>query len=163
MLFPEGEIALMFLKTYTGLSYDGLIEMLNGSVHMQMFCGVLLDPSNPIWEGKIVSVIRNRMAGKLDIKSLQKLLYDKWQDRIADKDQCLTDATCYESHLRFPTDIKILRECCEWLNALPGKTCWILRSAFHGTSSRTSERPALRMPGSAGIQPQLQGNSAAVF
>lgn len=163
MFPPEGEIALMFLKIYTGLSYDGLIEMLNGSVHMQIFCGVLLYPSNLIKNGRIVSGNPHRMAGKLDIKSLQKLLYDKWQDRIADKDQCLTDATCYESHLRFPTDIKILRECCEWLNALPGKTCWILRSAFHGTSSRTSERPALRMPGSAGIQPQLQGNSAAVF
>lgn len=70
MFSPVGEIALMFLKSYIGLSDDGLIEMLNGSVHMQVFCGVLLDPSNPIWEGKIVSVIRNRMAGKLDIKSL---------------------------------------------------------------------------------------------
>ena len=96
--------------------------MLNGSVHMQMFCGVLLDPSNPIKDGKIVSAIRNRMAGKLEIKSLQRLLYDKWQDRIADKDLCLGDATCNESHLRFPTDIKLLWECCEWLNALPGKT-----------------------------------------
>lgn len=96
--------------------------MLNGSVHMQMFCGVLLDPSNPIKDGKIVSAIRNRMAVKLEIKSLQRLLYDKWQDRIADKDLCLADATCYESHLRFPTDIKLLWECCEWLNALLGKT-----------------------------------------
>ena len=40
----EGEIALMFLKAYTGLSDDGLIELLNGSIHMQMFCGVLIDP-----------------------------------------------------------------------------------------------------------------------
>lgn len=123
MFPPEGEIALMFLKSYTGLSDDGLIEMLNGSVHMQMFCGVLLDPSNPIKDGKIVSAIRNRMAGKLDIKSLQRILYDKWQDRIEDKDLCLTDATCYESHLRYPTDIKLLWECCDWLNALLTKTC----------------------------------------
>ena len=35
---PEGEVALMFLKPYTGLSDDGLAEMLNGSLHMQMFC-----------------------------------------------------------------------------------------------------------------------------
>ena len=49
----EGEIALMFLKSYTGLSDDGLIEMFNGSIHMQMFCGVLLAPSCPIKDGKI--------------------------------------------------------------------------------------------------------------
>ena len=67
MLPPEGEITLMFLKSYTGLSDDGLIEMLNGSVHMQMFCGVLLDPTNPIKDGKIVSAIRNRVASKLGI------------------------------------------------------------------------------------------------
>lgn len=123
MFSPEGELALMFLKSYTGLSDDGLIEMLNGSVYMQMFCGVLLDPSNPIKDGKIVSAIRNRLAGKLDIKALQKVLYEKWQDRITDKDLCLTDATCYESHLRFPTDVKLLWECCEWLQALLVKTC----------------------------------------
>ena len=34
MFSPVGEIALMFLKSYIGLSDDGLIEMLNGSVHM---------------------------------------------------------------------------------------------------------------------------------
>ena len=123
-MFPlEGEIALMFLKSYTGLSDDGLVEMLNGSVYMQMFCGVLIDPSNPIKNGKIVSAIRNRLASKLNIKELQKILYEKWQDKINDKDLCLSDATCYESHLRFPTDIKLLWECCEWLQALMANTC----------------------------------------
>lgn len=37
-MFPlEGEIALMFLKPYTGMSDDGLVEMLNGNIHMQIF------------------------------------------------------------------------------------------------------------------------------
>lgn len=122
MFPPEGEIALMFLKSYTGLSDDGLIEMLNGSVYMQLFCGVLIEPCNPIKDGKIVSAIRNRLAEKIDIKELQKILYDKWQDKISNKDLCLTDATCYESFLRFPTDVKLLWECCEWLHALMVKT-----------------------------------------
>ncbi|MDY6106198.1 MAG: hypothetical protein SPH89_06150 [Candidatus Limisoma sp.] len=39
---PEGEVALMFLKSYPGQSDDGLIEMLNGSIHMQLFCGVCI-------------------------------------------------------------------------------------------------------------------------
>lgn len=48
MFPPEGEVALMFLKPYTGLSDNCLIEMLNGNIHMQMFCGVLIDPSKPL-------------------------------------------------------------------------------------------------------------------
>ena len=113
----------MFIKSYTGLSDDGLIEMLNGSIYMQMFCGILIDPSNPIRNGKIVSDIRNRLAIKLDSKALQKVMYDKWQDKITDKDLCLTDAACYESHLRFPTDVKLPWQCCEWLQALMMNTC----------------------------------------
>lgn len=120
---PEGEVALMFLKSYTGLSDDGLIELLNGSIHMQLFCGVLIDPQNPIKNGKIVSAIRNRLARCLNIKDLQAVLYDKWAPMLANKDLCLTDATCYESHLRFPTDVKLLWESCAWLHTLLSKAC----------------------------------------
>ncbi len=120
---PEGEIALMFLKSYTGLSDDGLIEALNGSIHMQMFCGILIDPSHPIKNGRIVCAIRNRLASVLDIKELQQVLYDKWAPSLSDKDMLMTDATCYESHLRFPTDVKLLWECCDWLHSLMAKTC----------------------------------------
>lgn len=34
----------------------------------------------------------------------------------------MTDATCYESHLRFPTDVKLLWECCQWVHGLLKKT-----------------------------------------
>lgn len=123
MFPPEGEVALMFLKSYTGLSDDGLAEMLNGSIHMQMFCGVLIDPSRPIKDGKIVSAIRNRLALRLDIVKQQSVLYGKWEELLKDKDLCMGDATCYESHMRYPTDIKLLWECCEWLHSLLHKTC----------------------------------------
>lgn len=127
MFPPEGEVVLMFLKPYTGQSDDGLIEMLNGNIHMQMFCGVLIDPAKPIKNGKIVSAVRQRIAGVLDIRELQKILYGKWGGSLRNKDLCLTDATCYESHLRFPTDVKLLWECCEWLQSLIAKTCKALK------------------------------------
>ena len=120
---PEGEIALMFLKSYTGMSDDSLVEMLNGNLHMQMFCDVLIDPAHPLKDGKIVSAIRNRLARLLDIKELQKILFDSWKGDLNDLAQCLTDATCYESHLRYPTDIKLQWEACEWLHSLTEKTC----------------------------------------
>jgi hypothetical protein len=131
MFSLEGELALMFLKSYTGLSDDALVEMFNGSIHMQMFCGVLLEPSSPIKDGKIVSAIRNRLASRFDIKELQKVLYDKWKGFIDDKDLCLTDATCYESYLRFPTDVKLLWESCEWLQDLIAKNCKRFKKPFH--------------------------------
>lgn len=120
---PEGEVALMFLKPYLGLSDEGLIQTLNGSIHLQMFCGVLIDPAHPIKDGKIVSAIRNRLARLIDIKELQQVLYGKWQSQLCDKDLCMTDATCYESHLRYPTDVKLLWECCHWVYELLGKSC----------------------------------------
>ncbi len=107
---PEGEVALMFLKAYIGLSDDGLIELFNGSIHMRLFCGVLIDPQNPIKNGKIVSAIHNRLARCVNIKELQAILYDKWAPKLANKDLCLTDATCYECHLRYPIDVKLLWE-----------------------------------------------------
>lgn len=107
---PEGEVALMFLKAYTGLSDDGLIELFNGCIHMQLFCGVLIDPQNPIKNGKIVSAIRNRLARCVNIKELQAIPYDKWAPKLANKDLCLTGATCYECHLRYPIDVKLLWE-----------------------------------------------------
>ena len=69
----------MFLRPYTGLSDDGLVEMLNGNLHMQMFCGVLIDPSQPLKDGKIVSAIRNRLASVLDIKEMQRVLFGSWK------------------------------------------------------------------------------------
>lgn len=126
MFPPEGEIALMFLKPYTGMSDDGLVEMLNGNIHMQIFCGILIDPANPIKNGKIVSAIRNRLAPYLDIKSLQKILYGKWERQLRNKDLLLTDATCYESLLRYPTDVKLLWECCEWIHGILFEKCRLM-------------------------------------
>lgn len=125
------------------VSDDGLIEMLNGSIHMQMFCGVLIDPAKPIKNGKIVSAIRQRIAGALDIKELQKLLYDKWGGLLKDKNLCLTDATCYESHLRFPTDVKLLWECCEWIQSLIKKTCKALKERLPRNKYRDIDRDRL--------------------
>ena len=134
----------MFLKSYTGLSDDGLIEMFNGSIHMQMFCGVLIAPSCPIKDGKIVSVKRNRLGRILDINSFQSILYAKWQDCLKDKDLCLTDATCYENYLRFPTDIKLLWECCHWLHTLLVSECKHLSERILRSKYETSAKPLLQ-------------------
>ena len=48
---PEGKVALMFLKMYTGLSSPKLMEHLNGNVHYQLFCDVRIDPMHPLTTG----------------------------------------------------------------------------------------------------------------
>lgn len=37
---PEGKVAVMFLKMYTGLSFPKLLEQLNANVHFQIFCDI---------------------------------------------------------------------------------------------------------------------------
>ncbi len=112
---PCAKIALMVLKAYTGFSDRQLVEHLNGNIHYQMFCGIMINPSFPITNYKIVSAIRNEIASRLDIDSLQEVLASHWKPYLDSLHICMTDATCYESHMRYPTDMKLLWESLEWL------------------------------------------------
>ena len=112
---PSAKIALMVLKAYTGFSDRQLVEHLNGNIHYQMFCGIMIDPSFPMTNYKMVSAIRNEIASRLDIDSLQEVLASHWKPYLDNLHVCMTDATCYESHMRFPTDMKLLWESLEWL------------------------------------------------
>ena len=66
---PEGKVALMFLKMYTGLS-----------------------------------------CPKLKIQQLQDILAEQWKPYMQNLDMMYTDATCYESEMRYLTDPKLLWE-----------------------------------------------------
>ena len=96
---PSAKVALMVLKSYTGFSDRQLVEHLNGNIHYQMFCGIMIDPSFPITNYKIV-----------------RILAAHWKPYLENLHVCMTDATCYESHMRFPTDMKLLWESIEWLH-----------------------------------------------
>ena len=123
---PAAKIALMVLKAYTGFSDRQPVEHLNGNIHYQIFCGIMIDPSFPITNYKIVSAIRNEMASRLDIEFLQEVLASHWKPYLENLHVCMTDATCYESHLRFPTDMKLLWESLEWLYRHICRHCWEL-------------------------------------
>lgn len=45
---PSAKIVLMVLKAYTGFSDRLLVENLNGNIHYQLFCGIMIDPSCPV-------------------------------------------------------------------------------------------------------------------
>lgn len=107
---PEGKVALMFLKMYTGLSCPKLMEQLNGNIHYQMFCDVIIDPTRPLTNYKLLDDIMMELAGKLKIQQQQDLLAEMWKPYMKDLDTMYTDATCYESEMRYPTDPKLLWE-----------------------------------------------------
>jgi hypothetical protein len=110
---PQGMIALMFLKSYVECSDEMLINHLNGNIHFQIFCGILLGHER-IKNFKIVSDIRCRLARNLDIKEVQGVLASYWKPYMRDTNVMMEDATCYETSMRYPTNVKLLWESTEW-------------------------------------------------
>ena len=110
---PEGKVALMFLKMKTQMSFPKLMEELNGNIHYQLFCDILIDPVHPLTNYKLLDDIAAELAGKLKIQELQNLLAEAWKPYMRNLDTMFTDATCYESEMRYPTDQKLLWECVE--------------------------------------------------
>lgn len=113
---PHGKLALMFLKHYACCSDRKLIEQLNANLHWQFFCGILIRPESPIRDFKLVSKIRGDLARRLHKSghAVQKELARYWKPHMSQTNVVLTDATCYESSVRYPTDQKLLWECVEW-------------------------------------------------
>jgi hypothetical protein len=110
---PEGKVALMFLKNYTQLSAPKLLEQLNGNIHYQIFCDISINPLRPLRNYKLIDDISSELADKLRIQQQQDILAEAWKPYMKDLDTFYTDATCYESEMRYPTDQKLLWECCE--------------------------------------------------
>ena len=110
---PEGKVALAFLKMYTGLSAPKLMEALNGNIHYQIFCGIRISPENQLTNYKLIDGILLELSRKLKVQEQQKVLADAWKPYMKNLDTVYTDASCYESLMRFPTDVKLLWECTE--------------------------------------------------
>jgi len=111
---PKGKIALMFLKNYSGCSDKRLIDQVNSNINYQFFCDIYLGAEHCLTNYKIVSEIRCELGHKLDVDKLQGVLAGHWRGWMQQTDCMLTDATCYESEVRFPTNQKLLWESADW-------------------------------------------------
>lgn len=103
----EGGIALLILKHYTGLSDEMLIDRLNTDWCMQYFCGVQLGLRR-VKDKNLVSWWRCYIARHLDIQQQQQVLIQYWKPYLRQTHITMTDATVYESNIRYPTDAKLL-------------------------------------------------------
>jgi hypothetical protein len=122
MFSPQGKLALMFLKSYSSMSDRQVYEQLNGNIQWQMFCGIFLGPEK-LPDFKVISRIRTELARKLDIREIQDVLAKSWKPYLEQTNIVLEDATCYESYIRFPTNIKLLWEGVDWMHGQMKLTC----------------------------------------
>ena len=119
---PQGKLGLMFLKHYAQVSDNRLIEQFNSNIDYQFFCDINLGFER-LSNYKIVSQIRCELAENLNIEEQEKVLALHWSPFMKNKGNIFTDATCYESEVRYPTDQKLLWESIEWSYKQMMKIC----------------------------------------
>ena len=111
-LTVQGGIALMLAKHYLQLSDSMLVERLNTDWALQMFCGIRLRPDEQIKDEYLPGRWRSYLSKHLDIDKWQLRLASYWKPYMENTDTGLTDATCYESYIAYPTDVKLIWKCC---------------------------------------------------
>jgi len=109
----KGGIALQVLKSYLRCSDAMLIELLNGSWQMQLFCGIRLLHGEQIKDKDIAGRWRSYLGRHLDIDKLQLSCVQHWKPYMQHTHSCFCDATVFESYIEYPTDAKLLwKGCC---------------------------------------------------
>jgi len=111
----RGMLAMMFLKHHLNLSDKQLIDRFNTDWSLQIFCGRVLREGEQIRDKNLPSAIRSYIAQHVDLAELQSVLLNHWRSDIENTHVLFMDATCYESYIRFPTDIKLLWESNVWI------------------------------------------------
>lgn len=106
----HGKIALMFLKSYLDISDLDLIERLNTDYSLQYFCHCIISAHDPIKNADLPSEVRVELSKYIDYDHFQKILAIAWTSDMDHTKISLQDATCYETSMRYPTDVKILYE-----------------------------------------------------
>lgn len=127
LMSVRGGIGLQILKSYLGLSDAKLIERVNSDWVLQFFCGIRLKPGSWIRDKDYVGRWRRYLAKHIDYADFQRVLVQTWKDYMTNTSVVMMDATCYESHLRYPTDVKLLWESCEQIWRLIDERCKALQ------------------------------------
>lgn len=119
----EGFFGLMFLKAYTKLSDEKLIQRINTDWALQFFCGIQLREDEEIKDIGMPSRIRMYLGEHLEIESVQQTLLSHWSDKFENTHVFFNDATAYESYIKYPTDVKLLWDCVYWIYQLSFALC----------------------------------------
>lgn len=130
----QGGLALMFLKHYLQLSDAKLIERINTDWSLQMFCGIQLKSVEMIRDKDLPAWWRNYLGQHLDMTGWQKAMAEKWKPLMQQTQSSSQDATCYESRIAHPTDVKLIWQSCNETHLLIQE----LRSEYDERKSRNN-------------------------
>lgn len=119
----EGGLGLMFLKHRSGLSDADLIERLNTDWYYQLFCGLAPKVHQGIKDDDIVGRWRRFFGERMDLGELQGRLAASWKADLVHPQVSMQDATVYESYIKFPTDVKLLWDCVQWVHSRIAHLC----------------------------------------
>ena len=106
---------------------------------LQFFCGLSIKPGDKLPSFKIISEIRSELGMRMNYEAFQQKLADHWLPHLDQPNRFKTDATCYETHMRYPTDIKLLWECCEWVYDLLVAICKVTHRPLPRNKFREQE------------------------
>jgi len=123
----KGGIALQFLKHYLQLSDELLMQRINTDWGMQLFCGILLRGDERIRDTNLPSWWRTYIGKHLNVDDMQKEFALHWRPFMQGTGVGMQDATCYESRISFPTDVKLIWNCCHEVYQLIQKQRKLLR------------------------------------
>ena len=139
----EGKIALQFLKSYEGCSDEKLLERINTSWTLQLFCGIHLPAAKMIGDKDLIWKTRAWVAKHMDWNAAQSILISHWKPQMELLHLGLSDATCYESYIKYPTDVKLLWGCCDWLEKQLQRLRKTLRAPRQRNTYREQEQRQL--------------------
>src|SRR5690606_10947081 len=79
------------------------------------FCGIELRNGKLIKDNAFVSNVRSFIGRNFDLDTIQTLFIKDWKEEIVEPSTITMDATCYESYVRYPTDVKLLNESLKYI------------------------------------------------
>jgi hypothetical protein len=143
-LSNKGKIGLQFLKPYLKLSDEKLLERLNSDWMLQYFCDLRLKLGSRIKDDGLIWRTRKEVALHLQevgLTKYQEACIQVWKPDLEDTQIGLCDATCYESYIKYPTDVELLWDCVEWLKSTIALLCQELterqpRNKYHDQKRR---------------------------
>lgn len=120
----EAKIALQFLKHYMGdCSDEKLLQRINTDFALQFFLGINLKYNERIKDKNLIWQARSMVSYHLDVSKFQDILIVHWKPYMSDTTIGLSDASCYESYIKYPTDVKLLWDCVEYMNKIMKFLC----------------------------------------